>query len=137
MLPVELPETTTSARLTGRGDSEPEPPLARAADWVTVELDLGDGPRTYRRETNTMPHWAGSCWYELRYLDPDNDQAFVDPAVERYWMGQPDARRRRPVRRRRRARRAAPAVRAVLAQGAVRPGLVSSPEPFHSWSTRA
>jgi leucyl-tRNA synthetase len=51
-----------------------------------VELDLGDGPRQYRRETNTMPQWAGSCWYYLRYLDPDNDQRFVDPVVEKFWM---------------------------------------------------
>jgi leucyl-tRNA synthetase len=67
------------------------PPLARAADWVDVELDLGDGPRRYRRETNTMPQWAGSCWYYLRYLDPDNDVAFVAPDAERYWMVPPDA----------------------------------------------
>jgi len=64
----------------------PEPPLARAEEWVTVELDLGDGPRTYRRETNTMPQWAGSCWYYLRYLDPTNGGALVDPANEHYWM---------------------------------------------------
>ncbi len=67
--------------------SDPEPPLGRAEDWVEVELDLGDGPRTYRRELSTMPNWAGSCWYELRYLDPTNEDAIVDPAVERYWMG--------------------------------------------------
>ena len=42
------------------------------------DLDLGDGPRRYRRETNTMPNWAGSCWYYLRYLDPANDEALVD-----------------------------------------------------------
>ena len=65
----------------------PEPPLGRLRDWVEVELDLGDGPRNYRRETNTMPQWAGSCWYELRYLDPTNAEMFVDPEVERYWMG--------------------------------------------------
>ncbi len=68
------------------GTGPPVPPLARAAGWGTVELDLGDGPKTYRRELNTMPQWAGSCWYYLRYLDPDNDTAFVDPQVERYWM---------------------------------------------------
>jgi leucyl-tRNA synthetase len=67
--------------------SEPEPPLGRITEWTTVELDLGDGPKRYRREVNTMPNWAGSCWYELRYLDPTNDQAFVDPENERYWMG--------------------------------------------------
>ena len=67
--------------------SEPIPPLARAKEWTTVELDLGDGPKSYRREVNVMPQWAGSCWYELRYLDPTNDAAFIDKDVERYWMG--------------------------------------------------
>ncbi len=98
----------------------PQPPLARAKDWVEVTLDLGDGPKQYRRETNTMPQWAGSCWYYLRYLDPNNDDHLVDPEIERYWMGG-RGWWRRPVRRRGRARRPAPAVRAVLAQGAVRP----------------
>jgi leucyl-tRNA synthetase len=90
MLPVELPEVDDySPRTFAQNDttSEPEPPLARKADWVEVTLDLGDGPKTYRRETNTMPQWAGSCWYELRYLDPTNSERFVDPEVERYWMG--------------------------------------------------
>ncbi len=54
---------------------------------MNVELDLGDGKKKYRREVNVMPQWAGSCWYELRYLDPSNAQAFVDKEVERYWMG--------------------------------------------------
>jgi leucyl-tRNA synthetase len=62
-------------------------PLNRAKDWVTVTLDLGDGPKQYTRETNTMPNWAGSCWYYLRYLDPNNDRAFVDKKVDQYWMG--------------------------------------------------
>ena len=82
--------STTTRRKTFAEDdthSEPEPPLARKADWVEVTLDLGDGPKPYRRETNTMPQWAGSCWYELRYLDPTNTERFVDPEVERYWMG--------------------------------------------------
>jgi len=90
LLPVTLPEIPDYApRAHDPLDaaSEPEPPLARAADWVEATLDLGDGPRRYRREVNAMPQWAGSCWYEIRYLDPDNDQAFVDPEVERYWMG--------------------------------------------------
>ncbi len=90
MLPLLLPETndfTPKAYPPDDVDSAPEPPLGRLTDWVTVELDLGDGPKTYRRETNTMPNWAGSCWYELRYLDPTNTAAPVDPAVERYWMG--------------------------------------------------
>jgi len=86
-LPVVLPEMTDFRPQPDQGeDSEPVPPLARARDWASVELDLGDGPQTCRRELNTMPQWAGSCWYYLRYLDPDNDQAFVDPEVERYWM---------------------------------------------------
>jgi len=90
MLPVELPEVSDYSPQTYDPDdatSEPAPPLARATEWVEVELDLGDGPRRYRRETNTMPNWAGSCWYELRYLDPTNSELFVDPDVERYWMG--------------------------------------------------
>ncbi|HZC26633.1 MAG TPA: class I tRNA ligase family protein [Actinopolymorphaceae bacterium] len=90
MLPVELPETSDFAPRTydpDDADSEPEAPLARLGEWVTVTLDLGDGPREYRRETHTMPQWAGSCWYELRYVDPDNDKVFCDPANERYWMG--------------------------------------------------
>ena len=86
MLPVELPEVTDFApRVSDDPDALPEPPLSRAQDWVFVELDLGDGPRRYRRETNTMPQWAGSCWYYLRYLDPTNEDAMVDPRVEKYW----------------------------------------------------
>jgi leucyl-tRNA synthetase len=90
MLPVELPDTedfSPKAFPPEDADSVPEPPLGRLADWVEVELDLGDGPKTYRRETNTMPNWAGSCWYELRYLDPTNSERLVDPEIERYWMG--------------------------------------------------
>ncbi|MGO4130915.1 leucine--tRNA ligase [Janibacter sp. RAF20_2_2] len=90
MLPVELPEVDDYSPRTFDPDdasSQPEPPLGRATEWVEVELDLGDGPRRYRRETNTMPNWAGSCWYYLRYLDPANDEALVDPANEAYWVG--------------------------------------------------
>ncbi|MBA3528683.1 MAG: leucine--tRNA ligase [Propionibacteriaceae bacterium] len=89
-LPVELPDLPDfrSAALHPDDEtSEPVPPLARAGEWTTVELDLGDGRRRYRRELNVMPQWAGSCWYELRYLDPTNAAAFCDPEVERYWMG--------------------------------------------------
>ena len=57
-----------------------QPPLARAQDWV----NLPDGST---RETNTMPQWAGSCWYYLRYLDAKNPNAFVSPEAENYWMG--------------------------------------------------
>jgi leucyl-tRNA synthetase len=92
MLPIELPDVPDYSPKTFEPEddsSSPEPPLGRVAEWVNVELDLGDGRgmRTYRRETNTMPNWAGSCWYYLRYLDPANDETFVDPDNERYWMG--------------------------------------------------
>ena len=85
-LPVELPELMDWAPRALDEESEPEPPLGRAEDWVHADYDLGDGTRTYTRELNTMPQWAGSCWYYLRYLDPDNEEHFVDSAVERYWM---------------------------------------------------
>ncbi|MEU3006887.1 leucine--tRNA ligase [Streptomyces sp. NPDC007020] len=92
MLPLELPEVEDYSPRTfdpEDASAQPETPLSRNADWVNVTLDLGDGTgrRSYRRETNTMPNWAGSCWYELRYLDPDNDRQLVDPSIEQYWMG--------------------------------------------------
>ncbi|MDX6231457.1 MAG: leucyl-tRNA synthetase [Nocardioidaceae bacterium] len=90
MLPVELPEVPDYSPKTyepNDADSNPEPPLARVPEWVNVELDLGDGPKMYRRETNTMPNWAGSSWYELRYADPHNTERLVDPENERYWLG--------------------------------------------------
>ncbi|HMM95706.1 leucine--tRNA ligase [Phycicoccus sp.] len=92
MLPVELPEVPDYSPKTYDPEdagSEPEPPLSRVQEWVDVELDLGDGRglRRFRRETNTMPNWAGSCWYYLRYLDPENADALVDPENESYWMG--------------------------------------------------
>ncbi|WP_433302643.1 leucine--tRNA ligase [Actinoplanes sp. CA-030573] len=90
MLPVVLPDVDDFSPRTfdpEDADSEPETPLSRKKDWVNVELDLGDGLKSYTRETNTMPQWAGSCWYELRYLDPRNDKALVDPENEAYWMG--------------------------------------------------
>jgi leucyl-tRNA synthetase len=91
-LPVRLPEMTDFRPEPQQDEtSDPVPPLARASGWSTVELDLGDGVKQYRRELNTMPQWAGSCWYFLRYLDPTNNQAFVDPDVERYWMVLTDA----------------------------------------------
>ncbi|MEQ8841153.1 MAG: leucine--tRNA ligase [Acidimicrobiales bacterium] len=90
-LPVLLPDLMDWAPRELDEDSEPEPPLGRVEEWREVELDLGDGPRAYRRELNTMPQWAGSCWYYLRYLDPTNENAMVDPAVEQYWMGDADA----------------------------------------------
>ncbi|MFD9223952.1 leucine--tRNA ligase [Streptomyces sp. NPDC060064] len=90
MLPLELPEVDDYSPRTfdpDDADTQPETPLSRNEDWVNVELDLGDGVKRYRRETNTMPNWAGSCWYELRYLDPHNSEKLVDPAIEQYWMG--------------------------------------------------
>ena len=92
MLPVELPEVPDYSPKTYDAEdasSEPEPPLSRVPDWVEVDLDLGDGrgTRRFRRETNTMPNWAGSCWYYLRYLDPANEGVLVDPENEAYWMG--------------------------------------------------
>ena len=92
MLPLELPDVPDYSPKTfdpEDNSSEPEAPLARATEWVEVELDLGDGRgmRRFRRETNTMPNWAGSCWYYLRYLDPENPDAIVHPANEAYWIG--------------------------------------------------
>ena len=90
MLPIELPEVTDySPKALDPEDrsSDPVPPLARATGWTNVELDLGDGKKVYRRELNVMPQWAGSCWYEMRYLDPANHDRFVGEEAERYWMG--------------------------------------------------
>lgn len=89
-LPVLLPELADfkpTALDPNDANSDPIPPLARVKEWTTVTLDLGNGPREYKREVNVMPQWAGSCWYEMRYLDPTNTEAFIDPEVERYWMG--------------------------------------------------
>ncbi|WP_422743020.1 leucine--tRNA ligase [Micromonospora sp. WMMD754] len=90
MLPVELPEVDDFSPKTFDPEdaaSDPETPLSRRRDWVEVELDLGDGPKRYTRETNVMPQWAGSCWYELRYLDPTDTRRFAEPENEAYWMG--------------------------------------------------
>ena len=77
-LPVRLPELEDF-----KPHGRPEPPLAKADDsWLYVTIDS----KRYRRETNTMPQWAGSCWYYLRYIDPKNDSALVDPAKEKAWM---------------------------------------------------
>ena len=76
-LPLRLPELEDY-----KPSGKPEPPLGKATDWLYVTRN---GKR-YRRETNTMPQWAGSCWYYLRYLDPKNDKAFCDPEKEKYWM---------------------------------------------------
>ncbi|MCG7236685.1 leucine--tRNA ligase [Corynebacterium sp. ACRQP] len=90
MLPVELPEVEDYNPIAfdpDDADSEPAPPLAKATDWVEVELDLGHGKQKYWRDTNVMPQWAGSSWYQLRYIDPTNAEAFVDIENERYWTG--------------------------------------------------
>lgn len=76
-LPLTLPEMTDY-----KPSGKPEAPLGKAHDWLTVTKN----GHTYRRELNTMPQWAGSCWYFLRYIDPHNDQALVDPVKEKYWM---------------------------------------------------
>ena len=78
-LPLTLPELD-DYKPTGTG----EPPLAKATDWVNV-VDPATG-RKGVRETNTMPQWAGSCWYYLRYIDPHNDKAFADPALLKEWL---------------------------------------------------
>ncbi|MBI4343420.1 MAG: leucine--tRNA ligase [Candidatus Omnitrophica bacterium] len=78
-LPLTLPEMT-DFKPTGTG----EPPLAKARAWVKTACPACGSAA--QRETNTMPQWAGSCWYYLRYLDPKNERQAWDPAKERYWM---------------------------------------------------
>jgi len=78
-LPLVLPETS-NFKPSGTGES----PLSNLQDWVTT-VDPTSG-KPARRETNTMPQWAGSCWYYLRFIDPTNPQRLVDPEKERYWM---------------------------------------------------
>ena len=78
-LPLRLPEMKDFAP-----SGNAEPPLAKAKDWVNTKCPKCDGPAV--RETNTMPQWAGSCWYYLRYIDPKNKERFVDPIKEKYWM---------------------------------------------------
>ena len=84
---LPLPEDQLPVKLPGALENPPvdgQPPLARADnDWLLVTLPDG---RTGVRETNTMPQWAGSCWYYLRFIDPYNDEQPFDPALERYWM---------------------------------------------------
>ena len=90
MLPVELPDVEDYNPVSfdpEDADSEPSPPLAKATDWVNVTLDLGDGEKQYTRDTNVMPQWAGSSWYQLRYIDPTNVEKFCDLENERYWTG--------------------------------------------------
>ena len=77
-LPLTLPQVE-NYKPAGSG----EPPLSNAPDWVNVTLP--DGAKA-KRELNTMPQWAGSCWYYLRYIDPNNTKAFCDSEKEKYWM---------------------------------------------------
>ncbi len=113
-LPVELPELDNFApKGSDDPDSPPEPPLGRAKDWVTVQgiiladhhvrlvtpaeaeqgfVTLGEqryAVRTFRRDVNSMPNWAGSCWYYLRYFDAQNRDQFVAPETEQYWATAP------------------------------------------------
>ena len=85
---VPLPEDSLPLLPPELHDYKPtasgEPPLARATDWLRATVPGTDIPAI--RETNTMPQWAGSCWYYLRFLDPHNHHALVDPAIEKYWM---------------------------------------------------
>ena len=84
-LPLELPQMEDfTPSISDDPNAMPTPPLGKAADWVNTTCPRCGSPAT--RELNTMPQWAGSCWYYLRYLDPRNGQRFVDAAKERYWM---------------------------------------------------
>ena len=84
-----VPPPLEDFKPTGTG----EPPLAKAKDWIRYSDKA-------TRETNTMPQWAGSCWYYLRFCDPQNDQRFVGEEAEQYWMGGPKPGGRRSLRRR-------------------------------------
>ncbi|MGX9682008.1 leucine--tRNA ligase [Corynebacterium propinquum] len=89
-LPVELPEVDDYQPVSfdpDDHDTEPQPPLAKAREWIEVEMDLGEGTKTYYRDANVMPQWAGSSWYQMRYIDPTNSDAFCDIDNERYWTG--------------------------------------------------
>ncbi len=83
-LAVTLPEMENFAPEPVADDAEtlPRPPLARAEDWMRFERDGA----TWTRDANTMPQWAGSCWYYLRFLDPTNESRICDAEAEKYWM---------------------------------------------------
>jgi leucyl-tRNA synthetase len=92
-LPVTLPEMTDYQPIES---DDPQPLLAKATNWINttagaagVSPDLLPPNTPVKRETNTMPGWAGSCWYYLRYCDPKNDQRFVGRDAEKYWMVSP------------------------------------------------
>jgi leucyl-tRNA synthetase len=78
-LPLDIPKELKF----DTSHNSPEPPLEQAPhDWLFVTRN----GKKYKRETNTMPQWAGSCWYYLRFIDPKNDKALVDPELEKQWM---------------------------------------------------
>ena len=85
---VRIPESGLPLKLPDMKDFKPagdgQPPLAKAKDWVKTKCPQCG--QAAERGTNTMPQWAGSCWYYLRYLDPKNKEKFCDPAKEKYWM---------------------------------------------------
>ncbi|MDP7636768.1 MAG: class I tRNA ligase family protein, partial [Phycisphaerae bacterium] len=84
-LPLELPEMDDfSPAVSDDPVAPPSPPLGKAAEWIQTTCPSCGGPA--RRELNTMPQWAGSCWYYLRFLDPHNEEVFCDGGIERYWM---------------------------------------------------
>lgn len=86
-LPLELPEMHDFRPASSDDpNAPPSPPLGKMTDWVKTTCPQCGAAAT--RELNTMPQWAGSCWYYLRYLDPKNRKNFVDPEIEKYWMGE-------------------------------------------------
>ena len=78
-LPLVLPDIDDF-----RPSGTPDSPLANMRDWVETYDSRTQRPAM--RETSTMPQWAGSCWYYLRFIDPSNNAALVDPELEKYWM---------------------------------------------------
>ncbi len=84
-LPLELPEMEDfTPAASDDPDALPQPPLGKVKDWASTTCPSCNGPA--QRELNTMPQWAGSCWYYLRYLDPHNSASFCDSTIEKYWM---------------------------------------------------
>ncbi len=84
-LPLTLPEMDDFSPTTSENpDAPPAPPLGKATEWVHTKCPSCGGPA--ERELNTMPQWAGSCWYYLRFCDTRNNEKFCDPRAEQYWM---------------------------------------------------
>ena len=123
---IILPETELPLELPAVESYTPSPdgqsPLSKASDWLKVFIDPKTGASSAEaregwlpgiRETNTMPQWAGSCWYYLRYVDPKNTESPIDSEKEKYWDT-------RSLHRRRRARSASPALRTFLAPYSLR-----------------